>query len=997
MKRRKEYMHRPGMRFDRKHVEGTPDAGFIGGVIDGEWTEGIERPHREYPFDYPFWNNPGDHPNLHPRQTLERISGTIQASLEQPEGDFERIGVPMVGYPRTRNEMAIATGWDIWKEGYLLEEPPGSSGITSSLSVGGTVQTLKLNPNAIGTASFHSTYGPRGLEDFCVSIACPASFGQKAVFYPPESPNWTRWSMPSGSDNVLLWVGKVNLDQQTSGDGTAFSKITLGTQGFRLQMQKYFISGYGTVNTVTGHITFPPSFPDYDVRIPSFIPDGRWMVGLYATDRASFRHFIAIKDLVTGEVKISSSWDPTGEFGPINPAYIIPDNIDSGQPFVFGGAEFSTPTRNFTCAAFYLASGSQCARNMQYDAENILNRFGAIILAKNSFLLSGSTEIANSLGSFGSADDTAFLNQRLLGLGTASLGRGAGFAVITTGSIPTWTNVHLGRNMAFVVPTLSSSDHEVRVLNMYRSGSEALEQTAVPASASLYYSKNSKYSKVIVKKSASYFDTVAPTGYAKGVDDFYPPAQFVPGSGSLMTLISSSVAADMSTPYAPGVLLFDVPVSGKLVDISVWVELHHQSGSVPIMPLGSIGLGLKSPNVKWGMGHPMLNFNDPSIGNIFSNGLAYGAWKDTFILWEGPGALMLDQRTYGLGPNHFGYSDVREQFPGWDRDLSMRTVFNDNAPVNNPRHNIPLGVGSGSYIGAPNSALGINNAWGMAVCWTGSAGSPPNGWLTGPGGAAAVNEWPTTGSNLGATHVKPLYPLLDPIEVTIPPGNYPTVFFGQKASPDKFVGTRPGLRGTEISGTWKLTFWTGNDDDGTSDIQMPCYFRQARLEITYESHQPVGRIRADSSTGAHTPGRRKIWQTSGSILSSFISSSNDIHVIDTERSSISRTFGVIMNTGSINLNGGALSYRLTGTLADYSGSAPGWLLNNEFGMPRIPLSSASLVPLSDESVATVHPQDILVTRPLLDGAQRLSDAARDASPPLTRADYAAEVVTGSLT
>ncbi len=607
------------------------------------------------------------------------------------------------------------------------------------------------------------------------------------------------------------------------------------------------------------------------------------------------------------------------------------------------------------------------------------------------FVLTGTTDISDSAGPFGTAFETRLLNARVLGSSVGGLGYANTVVSARTGSIPAWTNKHLGQNAAFVIPTLSSSDHESRVLNAYRSGTEPLETTAVPASATLYYSKQSRFNKIIVKKSASYFDTVAPAGFSKGVDGFYPPGAFVPGSGSLLTLISSSIEADMSTPYAAGVLLFNVPVSGKLVDISVWIELHHQSGSVPIMPLGSIGLGLKSPNVKWGSGHPMLNFDDPSIGSIFGAGGEYSAWKDTFILWEGPGALMLDQRTYGIGPNHFGYSDVREKFPGWDRDMSMRTIFNDGAPVNNPRHNIPFSVGSGSYIGSPNAALGINSAWGMAIAWTGSTGSPPAGWLSGPGGTADVNEWPTTGSNRGAERIKPLYPLLDPIEVTIPAGDYPSVFFGQQASPEKFVGTRPGLRGTEISGSWRLTFWTGMDDDGTPVYQMPLYFRQARLEITYESNQPFARIRAGSDVGVRPPGRRAVWQTSGSTLSSFISASNDINVLDTDESLVGRMFGVGLNTGSINQSNYALIYRLTGTLAEISGTAPGWLLNNRFSMPVIPLSSASLVDFIEEPIFSIHPQDILAVRPLLDGAQRLSDAARDAAPTQTRADYAADI------
>lgn len=107
--------------------------------------------------------------------------------------------------------------------------------------------------------------------------------------------------------------------------------------------------------------------------------------------------------------------------------------------------------------------------------------------------------------------------------------------------------------------------------------------------------------------------------------------------------------------------------------------------------------------------------------------------------------------------------------------------------------------------------------------------------------------------------------------------------------------------------------------------------------------------------------------------------------------------GIVLLTGSAVNGSFGLAYRLTGALASLSGSTPGWLLNNEFGMPWIPLSSASLVDFTVEPVVTVRPQTLLSTPPILDGAQRLADAARDASPPQTRADYVADVVTGSLT
>lgn len=973
MKRPKSYMHRPGMRFDRRHVQG-PDAGFIGSDVE-----------------------------------VTTITGSVWPSINQQDGEFavERLG--SYGYPRNPYEMKMAcAGYGEWGAGFLFEEETGRTGVTSSFPApdGASPKILSAS-QGFTNIRFRGERGPVPFDDWAVT-----STGSTYAGAYPTSMSFSTsqgFHITGTQDFAVIAVMKWNYNASNT---VAPTQVILGSNNvganfgnggrpqIGIQDNAGFFIGYGPYLS-TGYIgvNCPQNTAFYTG------PNVWWIVlfGWSHADQLMSVHFRPVnwlyRDLETNwETRdtgpysyLWGSTQGTGYFGDLETALVgvsgsgidILGPMPNGNPFI-------------SYAAIYIATGSNAASGVLANRYDVLDSFAECIKApsRGAWLLTGSTDVANSVGSFGSYQDTRLVNQQLLGLGTGSLGRAQGLSTVLTSSVvPSWTNAHLGQNAAFIIPTLSSSNHESQVLGAFVSGTEPLESSAVPASATLYYSKKTKYSKVVVKKSASYFDTVAPSGYAKGVNGFYPPAQFLPGSGSLMSLISSSIDADMSTPYTPGVLLFDVPVSGKLVDISVWVELHHQSASVPIMPLGAIGLGLKSPNVNPGMGHPMLNFNDPSIGSIFGNGDAYGAWKDTFILWEGPGALMLDQRTYGLGPNHFGYSDVREKFPGWDRDLSMRTVFNDSAPVNNPRHNIPFSVGSASYVGSPNAAVGINSAWGMAINWTGSAGSPPAGWLSGPGGTAAVNEWPTTGSNRGAAYIKPLYPLLDPIEVTIPAGNYPTEFFGQKASPDKFVGTRPGLRGSEISGTWKLTFWTGNDDDGTVDYQMPVYFRQARIEITYEQHEPIGRTRMDSGVSAHIPGRRKVWQTSGSNLSSFISASNDVHVVDTQRSSIGRTFGIVLNTGSINPNGAALIYRLTGTLAEYSGSAPGWLLNNEFGMPSIPLSSASLVPVVVEPVVTVHPQDLLSTRPILGAVQRLADAAKDASEPQTREEYAAEVVT----
>lgn len=612
-------------------------------------------------------------------------------------------------------------------------------------------------------------------------------------------------------------------------------------------------------------------------------------------------------------------------------------------------------------------------------------------------VLTGTTDISDSVGPFGTAFSTRLLNANVLGSSVGGLGYANSNVTARTGSIPSWTNKHLGHNAAFVIPTLSSSNHESQVLNAFRSGTEQLETTAVPASATMYYSKRSSYNKVITKVTASYFTTVPrPTvGGATTIGEFVPSA-FTAGLGAKLNLLTGSQNGGGTTAesYAayPAHVYIDVPVSGKLVDIAVWVELHHVSSALSPMPLGSLSIALKSPGINPGPGQPFV-YNDSVRSSGFTNVPMY---NDTFILWEGLGSQASDQRIWITDGTYSPDSVYREKFPCWDRDLSMRTVFHDGAPVHNPRHNLMM-HGSGNYAGSPNSALGINNAWGMAVYWTGSTGSPPAGWLTGPGGIASDNEWPTTGSSRGTNYLKPVYPMLDPIAVTVAqPGDgvtYPTVFHGRKINVTELLGERKGLRGTEISGTWKLLFTYSTGDDLAGAMEL--YFRQARLEITYESNEEMQTGRNVSTVSANRKGRKLLWEVSGAgpptIGPSVVTASNYIFLDVQEQAEINRTFGIVLNTGSVVQSKHALVYRLTGTLADYSGSAPGWLLNNEFGMPRIPLSSGSLVPPSTESIISIHPQDILAVRQTLDGAQRLSDAARDVSPKQTRAAYAAEV------
>jgi hypothetical protein len=642
--------------------------------------------------------------------------------------------------------------------------------------------------------------------------------------------------------------------------------------------------------------------------------------------------------------------------------------------------------------------------------------------------LNDSGSLVDRSVTFSHLDASKALNNTVLGIGASDLAdpddpssRVPLMVRPTVTQVPSWTQFHTGKNSGFVISAISSSDHETQLLNYYRSGTFGVENTAVPASGVLHYGKRSALQTIIVKKTASFFDTIP-----SPLPRVFKPSQFVPGVGTSFQFVTGNAGSAQfqvsrlwQGPHA-GSISLDVVQSGKLVDIKVWVELHHNSSSLTAsaMPLGSLALALKHPTLTWegGSAHPL--WNNPMIrSQVFLNSVPEEIFQNTFLLWEGLGSFSPSQRAYEADPSwdvsQSPNSVRREMYPCWDRDFSMRAIFCDSGDPNPRHHYGPL---SGNFIGAPNAALGINSAWGAATYWTASTGSPPRGWLTGPGGSANVNEWPTTGSNLGSVYLRPVYPLLDAIQVTktasanflldpINPIAFPTV------SPTQLKGFRPGLRGTEISGSWQLLFFYSlPSGSGVHVANHELFFRQARLELTYEEWQAPTKIRNDSRRPRRNRSAR-IMSLSGTAvmvdptgvgtLSIFDIYpwdyyTNHIENVADGGGEIGCTFGIQLNTGSFNRNECALVYGLSGALASISGTAPGWLLNNEFGMPRIPLASASLaeyvpnVPSEQRSVLAVLSQP-----KVLDGPRRLADVARAVNPPQTLVDLAADFVSGS--
>ena len=604
---------------------------------------------------------------------------------------------------------------------------------------------------------------------------------------------------------------------------------------------------------------------------------------------------------------------------------------------------------------------------------------------------------------------------------------------VSTGTLvsPSWTHASVGFNQAFVGLSLSSSyKYYEKTLNLYASGSQLLETTAAPAYAPQYYTKQQRYQTVTVKHTASFFDTVVPYS---GV---IVPTTFLPGTGTLCNIVTgSNINSQTGSFRYPATFRIPVTNSGKLEDIKIWIELIHLSGGPNLTyPLGNLVIALRSPNVSWG-GHAHPIRNDPALLKIYtSNAVIYtgdpnaaadfyyqpaGVYRDTFLLWE---SFLFGPYDHDAPPLAGGWFDS-EKYPAWERDRGMRTVFSDGGAVPNPRH--LLGVSpSGNYNGAPNvGALGIlpMSAHGFDVPWTSdktvfpatesyqAPGSPPAGWLSGPGNTAAINEWPTTGVNYGTNSIRPLYPLLDSIYQVKPSLgtewgsliNQPLTGTDAIVDFKSWKGFRPGLKGTEISGTWEIMVSTV-----VGNVPTLTYLRQVRLEFTFETPQST-RSALDRSRNIYAPRRAKatlLSRISGSDVSGYpgVSASFDYFINETRvdiqsQNEIGHSFGLSQKSGSTGLDTSqALLYGLSGTLANISGTAPAWLFNNSFGMPQIPLSSSSLSPRLTHTVARPIPfTSIMSPNPLLPSPAALSSVAAQYNPAQKLTQLAIDFVSGS--
>lgn len=635
-------------------------------------------------------------------------------------------------------------------------------------------------------------------------------------------------------------------------------------------------------------------------------------------------------------------------------------------------------------------------------------------------------------------------------------------AATTPATVPSWANRYVdGRSRAFVSRVLSSSlGHDT---NTYFSGSTPLENTPVPASASLMYEKQSRLQTKTYKVSGSAALTSSlmvlsnnPDGVSHG--PFFGPGvtgTFVAASGVLLSRynVSGVSVTNQTLWFVP----IDVPDYGRIRDIKVWVEIAHDGNANAIVTnlqetgLGSLKLALQSPNVKGFFSVPSWNdqsffglFYQPSqatlvaqkaIGNSLSilgspveSQPDYYFYKDSFILWDGS-HFNLTSNTSG---SYSKSQVIDSQVPVWDTDRHIRTVFSDSSPNRNPRHIDLIYDATGSQVSsetvlsgsspcvsgsAPTGtleSLGLGRAWGSQYPWFADTrlnglnipaitGSVPQGWLTGPNGTANTNEFPTQGGNLGPNTIRPVYPLLDDvIEVArIPTGS-------QSTAPFQFTGRRPGLRGSEMNGRWFLMVYDfGSPFNQTPNPSLGVYFRQVRLEITYDQNRPPS-FSINSKDRRHRkrnvtrrPGLQPLYiqrdSTGYTLTGSF--GPGGVYTGVSFGHNLTQTFvevgeqygfsvGITDNTGS--QTEFAVFTRLTGALADrlsasaslsVSGTSHALYsyLHNQFGTPYIPISSGSAFGTSfqyfntsDLPTKTII-SEILRSRPSLPQAHRLRD------------------------
>lgn len=328
---------------------------------------------------------------------------------------------------------------------------------------------------------------------------------------------------------------------------------------------------------------------------------------------------------------------------------------------------------------------------------------------------------------------------------------------------PSWTQRHIGLKHEFVACSISSSRHESTNLGAYLSGNLPLEQSVVPASGNVYFSKMNR----LVTKT---YAVTASAGLvtALGSAAFWPPfdRELTAARSNYQEL--SGVYIN-NTYFDPAVIDIPVPDYGRIKDIKVWVEFIHDvrttSGAIsdfgeyPHHGLQGVQIALKSPNVNFPCAYPIMS----DVNRVGTTQGALGGWlretivrqaanvipdatgssqlyrdklampsllRGTYLLWAGhivdldwsaPSEAYTPRTSTGFQDFAWyrpGISEASEKrfsasFCSFDTDIDMRTIFTDGSPNLNPRHMHPV-MPNGPYAYFRNSA-GVTGQGGSAI------------------------------------------------------------------------------------------------------------------------------------------------------------------------------------------------------------------------------------------------------------------------------------------
>lgn len=486
-----------------------------------------------------------------------------------------------------------------------------------------------------------------------------------------------------------------------------------------------------------------------------------------------------------------------------------------------------------------------------------------------------------------------------------------------------------------------------------------------------------------------------PTGYSSRSVDFT--------SGSVRILSLASLSSSVSgvyinrTYYAPTEISVQVSERGQIRDIRTWVEFVHDANDPALTAsytgfgLQGIQIALKSPNTSFYSAHPLWNSSIArSLPLRTSNGMEPQYYQvpkllqNSYLLWAG------HEVENGLSDTIVTSSFYHE----FDHDIHMRTVFWDGSTYANPRdltrlfpsantiavgdpldYDTLLDIYASPTSGAISFAFQTmtNSLTCSAAPWmldnrisTGSvfisevvkaivSGSPPPGWLTGD-----PAEFLTSGSNLGPPNIRPVYPLLDDVLVRKAYIQQATVTgaFSLPQAHGLIVGSRPGLRGTQVSGTWNVSFGSVADSYTTSyaaNSLAGVWLRQVRLEFVIDTG--IG-------TFEFIPSRSRKWSKStlvpghdGPQNIGIISGSSawDVGVGIIQRSQEQEYGRTVSITSDKSATSFAVMSFLSGALNDSLNaqgvsSAPWFIGGNGFGTPYIPDSSMSLGDVAAEQI-----------------------------------------------